>query len=453
MRRLQLFQSILLPVGLAAAVVALSLVMHQRTFSSVTRLMETAGRLEETQRWFQRAEQCVLELIAPANAVFADWDVASHRGRLHRARLKLDEAIAQGRSYGLNVTRLTRLTEEMAAGADEVFENVMRMREAGADSGAQAEALTAASRAMARADEKQMSAVRELGLLTERVRAEQRNILEEHEVSLQARLTMERYVVTLLVLLALGMAWFGWRLRQTDRALAAQRRATEAAQRERLAAIGELCSSVAHGIRNPLAAIRSSTQLTLDLGKLDDASRARLQDVLIEGTRLGDRVSGLLKMARAGSESFEDVCLQDVVAGAVSGLGPELERLGLTLKRELAADPIVVRGDRHQLEQLVVELVSNAMEHSPRGESIIVACQRPGANGRAVLAVDDAGPGVPDAVRSSVFQLFFTTKEHGTGIGLATVKGIARLHEGDVTLARSARGGARFEVTLPTTRT
>lgn len=453
MRRLQLFQSILLPVGLAAAVVALSLVMHQRTFSSVTRLMETAGRLEETQRWFQRAEQCVLELIAPANAVFADWDVATQRSRLHRARLKLDEAIAQGRSYGLNVTRLTRLTEEMAAGADEVFENVTRMHEAGADSGARAEALTAAARAMARADEKQMSAVRELGLLTERVRAEQRNILEEHEVSLQARLTVERYVVTLLVLLALGMAWFGWRLRQTDRALAEQRRATEAAHRERLAAIGELCSSVAHGIRNPLAAIRSSTQLTLDLGKLDDASRARLQDVLTEGTRLGDRVTGLLKMARAGNGAFKDVCLQDVVAGAVSGLGPELERLGLTLKRDLAVDPITVRGDRHQLEQLVVELVSNAMEHSPRGESIIVACQCPGANGRAVLAVDDAGPGVPDAVRSSVFQLFFTTKEHGTGIGLATVKGIARLHDGDVTLARSARGGARFEVTLPTTST
>lgn len=453
MRRLHLFQSILLPVGLAAAVVALSLVMHRRTFSSVTRLMETAGRLEETQRWFQRAEQCVLELIAPANAVFADWDVATQRNRLRLARIRLDEAIAQGRSYGLNVTRLTRLMEEMAARAEEVFENVARMHEAGADNGARAEALIAASRAMARADEKQMSAVRELGLLTERVRAEQRNILEEHEVSLQARLTMERYVVTLLVLLALGMAWFGWRLRQTDLALAEQRRATEAAQRERLAAIGELCSSVAHGIRNPLAAMRSSTQLTLDLGKLDDASRARLQDVLTEGTRLGDRVTGLLKMARAGSGAFEDVCLQDIVVGAVSGLGPELTRLGLKLERDLSPTPISVRGDRHQLEQLVVELVSNAMEHSPPGESILIACRRPGANGLAVLTVDDAGPGVPDAVQSQVFQLFFTTKEHGTGIGLATVKGIARLHKGDVTLARSSRGGARFEVTLPTTST
>lgn len=453
MRRLHLFQTVLLPVGLAAAVVILSLATHQKTFSSVTRLMETASRLEETQRWFQRTEQCVLELIAPANAVFADWDVTTNRERHRRARLRLEEAIAQGRSYGVNVTQLTHLADEIAARTEEVFENVTGMHAAGADLGAKAQALTAASRAMARADEGQLSAVRELGVLTERVRAEQRNILEEHEVSLQARLTMERYVVTLLVLLALGMVWFGWRLRQTDRALAEQRRATEAAQRERLAAIGELCSSVAHGIRNPLASIRSSAQLTLDLGKLDDASRARLQDILAEGTRLGDRVTGLLKMARSGRDAFEDVCLQDIVAGAVSGLGPELARRGLKLDRDLPSTPITVRGDRHQLEQLVVELVSNAMEHSPPGASIVVACRRPGANGRALLAVDDAGPGVPEAIQAQMFQLFFTTKEHGTGIGLATVKGIVRLHNGDVTLVRSSRGGARFEVTLPTVNT
>jgi signal transduction histidine kinase len=99
---------------------------------------------------------------------------------------------------------------------------------------------------------------------------------------------------------------------------------------------------------------------------------------------------------------------------------------------------------------LVIELVSNAMEHSRPGQPIEVRCDRPVQNGTAEIIVEDVGEGVPVEARGRLFDLFFTTKPQGTGIGLATVRRIARLHGGDVALASSPRG-AKFVVSLPTT--
>ncbi|MFQ5411243.1 MAG: PAS domain-containing sensor histidine kinase, partial [Phycisphaerae bacterium] len=300
---------------------------------------------------------------------------------------------------------------------------------------------------MAEMDHQQHEALGALGLLVARNAQARSHLLDTYQKDLRKRLDYERYFIAAVILILVGVLAFGRKLQQAERALIQERRRVEEERRERLAAIGELCSSVAHGIRNPLAAIRSSAQLTLELGRTDDESQQRLRDIMQEGERLGERVNGLLSMARTNAEAFESVDFSGIVAMAVRELRPELDRLGLQVKQSIEDPSITVHGDRRQLEQIVIELLSNAMDHSQSGDQVRVSLQRFG--NMAVLVVEDQGPGVPGAVQDRIFDLFFTTRPEGTGIGLATVKRIARLHGGDVRLTTSSPVGGRFEVTLP----
>jgi signal transduction histidine kinase len=448
--RIRWYQGLILLALFDAFVILFALELDRQTAGSIAKLMDSSSRSEEINRRCRRMEQCVLELNAPGNDVFVSGDAAVERGRLDQAKKQLDSAMKDAEDSKLLIVNLRREVDAMVASAKEVFSRIAESQAGGLDPASRERMLKQAAEAMARMDARQMLAIRQVAILADRSRDEQSRILDEHEASFQARIDLERYFFAFLTLLLFCLLWFGYRLHKTDQELEAQRRQVEEERRERLAAIGELCSSVAHGIRNPLAAIRSSAQLTLQLGKVDDASRSRLTDILSEGARLGDRVTGLLSMARNTPGQFESICLQEVIHNAVTGLAPELDRLGLPLQQEIPQNKIHVNGDRRQLEQLVIELISNAMEHSPQGQAIKIRCERPHDNGLALIAIDDAGPGVNDAVKTRIFDLFFTTKPSGTGIGLATVRRIARMHQGDVQLSPSTRGGACFTVTLPT---
>jgi signal transduction histidine kinase len=448
--RIRWYQGFILLAIFDAFVILFALEVHRDMVGSVEKLMDSTAQAEDVNRLCRRIEQCILELNAPGNDVFVSGNARVERRRLEQARAQLDVALHQADESQLNTIPLKKEVDSMVASAREVFDRFEKSQDKTLTSQERERFLKSASEAMAHMDARQIAAIRNVGILVDRSRDAQKTILDEHEASLQSRVEMESYFIGFIGLLLFGLLWFGYRLHKVDQELEAQRRLAEEERRERLAAIGELCSSVAHGIRNPLAAIRSSAQLTLELGKLDESSRSRLKDILSEGARLGDRVTGLLSMARATSGQFEDIDLQDIIYGAVKGLAPELERLGLALRQDVPDKRIRIKGDRRQLEQLVIELISNAMEYSPRGAQIVLRCDRPHDNGNAQIVIEDAGPGVPAEVRERVFDLFFTTKPSGTGIGLATVKRIARMHQGDVELTSSPRGGACFTVTLPT---
>lgn len=432
-------------------VILLSLQLHGRTVASASELIHAATDLDEQSRWLQLAQQRILELNAPGNDLFRMEDYRLQVARFEVARRNMDETLQQAGKLHIPVALPTREIGEMVASAETVFAEFASIQRADVTEDVRREAIGRAGKAMARMDQWQHESLSRLGLVLAKNAEVRDRLLQEHESDLQSRITYERYFIAAVILILVGILWFGRRLQEYDRALQEQRRRLAEERRERLAAIGELCSSVAHGIRNPLAAIRSSAQLTLELGRMDDASQARLRDILEEGERLGDRVSGLLGMARASAEGFEFVSLGELVAGAVAELRPELERRQIGIQVEIAPEEIRVHGDRHQLEQVVVELLSNSMDHAKAGDCIRVACRRPSANGTAAIEVADEGPGVPEEIRSRIFDLFFTTKPGGTGIGLATIKRYARLHGGDVTLAPSERG-ARFLVTLPVAR-
>lgn len=432
-----------------AGAVVVCLEWHRQTLSSVDRLIERSARLDEQSRSLRRLEQGILELGEPGNDLFESNQLQVERGRFETAKGRIARAIGEAGRTGMDATGLAAAIASIEQSTEQVFEFYREYQAAGNDAGERHTLLQSAARSMAQLDQHHVQAMRTLGLLTARCGAERDELLHRHEDELQNRVAIERYGIACVVVILVGLLYFGQRMRQTTLSLEAERRRTEEERRERLAAIGELCSSVAHGIRNPLAAIRSSAQLSLEHSSLDANGRERLTDILDEAQRLGDRVTGLLNMAKINSAAFSQLNLEEITRSAVRELQPEMNRLGLKVKLELPREQIELLGDRRQLEQAVIELLSNAMEHSPKGGTVGVRCEPPNGDGRARISVEDSGPGVPVDVRPRVFDLFFTTKPAGTGIGLATVKRIARLHEGDVAFECPPGGGARFVVSLP----
>lgn len=432
-----------------AGAVVVSLEWHRQTLASVDRLIERSARLDEQTRWLRRVEQGIVELGEPGNDLFETHELAQARSRFEAARELMTRTIADAARNGMDATAVAAAVQSMARSTEEVFDRFREYESAGEDASRRHAMLQSSAKAMAQLDQYQVQAMRMLGILTARSGAERDELLHRHEDELQNRVAIERYGIACVVVILVGLLYFGRRMRETTLSLEAERKRAEDERRERLAAIGELCSSVAHGIRNPLAAIRSSAQLSLEQGSFDAAGRERLTDILDEAQRLGDRVTGLLNMAKINSASFSPLNLEEITRSAVRELQPEMDRRGLHVRLDLPREQIELQGDRRQLEQVVIELLSNAMEHSPQGGTVGVRCEPPNGDGRARISVEDDGPGVPVDVRTRIFDLFFTTKPAGTGIGLATVKRIARLHDGDVALESPPDGGSRFVVSLP----
>jgi signal transduction histidine kinase len=441
--------------GLAAfdvIVILVSLQLHSRTFDGVAQLVGAANHLDEQSRWLQLAQQRILDVGVPGNDLFrgaAPPDYQLQRERFRQGTANMQATLDSAASVGLDAGLLRTRADDMHKTAESLFAAFEPLSAASLTETQRGDILERAGPLMAQMDNTQYETLRALGSLSARNAAERGGLLQTYEADLQGRVLYERYFIAAVVLILVGVLGLGRRLQQADRALEEQRRCVLEERRERLVAIGELCSSVAHGIRNPLAAIRSSAELSLELGRLDDQSRERLQDIVTEGRRLGDRVSGLLDMARVNASAFEVLDLSEVVLAAAGELRSELTRSGLVLDQALPDCPVLIQGDQRQLGQLVIELLSNAMEHSKPGDVIRLASGGPDSQGLATIVMEDQGPGVAPEVRPRVFDLFFTTKPNGTGIGLAAVKRIARLHGGDVELTGSSSGGAKFVVSLP----
>ena len=433
------------------AVILSSLELHRRTLENTKTMQSTAVKLDDESRSIQRMQEAILALNKPANDLFQDnSNLADETRRLERAKIRIQSAMSDAAEKTIQIDDLNDPVARLTRAAEDVFHQFGAIRAEPADRAANQQRLVDAGRAMARMDDQAQLCMAILARLTQLNASRRIDFLAQQETEITRRLDYERIFIAAVIVILVGMLYFGRRLQAADRALELERHRVKAERRERLAQIGEICSSVAHGIRNPLAAMRSSAQLTLELGKIDDDSRERVNDILSEGRRLGDRVTRLLNFARAKMDAFQTLDLRDLVQESIREVEPELDRRGIRVMCDLPDHPIPIDGDRHQLQQVVIELLSNAMELSQPGDAIQVGCRPPDAAGMAAIFVADQGPGVPAEVRGRIFDLFFTTKPTGTGIGLATVRRIARIHGGDVALADTPSGrGATFVVMLP----
>ncbi|HYC56082.1 MAG TPA: ATP-binding protein [Candidatus Binatia bacterium] len=217
--------------------------------------------------------------------------------------------------------------------------------------------------------------------------------------------------------------------------------------KERLAAVGELASAVAHTIRNPLAGMRASAQqATIELA--DHPSTDLVEAFVRETDRLSARIDALLNFARPFYPEPRIVVLGDLLTEAVAQTRGKAEARGVVVHVEKGTEALAVRVDPALFEQLAIELVANAIDASPRGGAVIVVAAQT-QDGQRYLEVRDAGPGIPEEKAGELFRMFFTTKAKGTGIGLATVKKIADAHGATITVGRASEGGACFRVTLP----
>jgi two-component system NtrC family sensor kinase len=229
---------------------------------------------------------------------------------------------------------------------------------------------------------------------------------------------------------------------------------TQLVQSEKLAAVGQLVSGVAHELNNPLTSIAGLSEFLLEQKELGSKDRGHLQVIQEQAERAGRIVRNLLTFARKGSSERIPVDLNDVIRRTLSLTAYELKLKDIAVERELSGTLPEVSGDRHGLQQVVLNLVTNAahaVAENPRDRPREITVST-WFDGQVHLRVADTGPGIPDEFAQSVFTPFFTTKEpgKGTGLGLSIAYSIVESHGGQITLEpRAPRGGAAFRVDLP----
>jgi two-component system sensor histidine kinase HydH len=217
---------------------------------------------------------------------------------------------------------------------------------------------------------------------------------------------------------------------------------------EHLATLGRLLAGVAHEVRNPLAAIRSTVQLWQRLPE-QARSPTAVDPILQAVDRLNGLVSRLLYFTRSGLDEPRSVDLNAVVRDTLALLAAETKAHAVQIRADLAADLPSIRGSAQTLQQVVLNLASNALQAMPNGGVLRCRTGR-SADGSAVeLEVADTGPGVPAAARQHLFEPFFTTRPDGTGLGLALCREIVQQHGGRIDLVEEPGWGAVFRVTLP----
>src|SRR5437667_993872 len=229
---------------------------------------------------------------------------------------------------------------------------------------------------------------------------------------------------------------------------------TQLVQSEKLAAVGQLVSGVAHELNNPLTSIVGLSEFLLEQKELGKKDRVHLQVIHEQAERAGRIVRNLLTFARKGSAERVPVDLNDVIRRTLSLTAYDLKLKDITVERELSGALPDVFGDRHGLQQVVLNLLTNAahaVAENPRERPRQITVST-WFDGQVHLRVADTGPGISDEVAQSVFTPFFTTKEpgKGTGLGLSITYSIVESHGGQIALEpRGPRGGAAFRVDLP----
>jgi two-component system sensor histidine kinase PilS (NtrC family) len=220
---------------------------------------------------------------------------------------------------------------------------------------------------------------------------------------------------------------------------------------ERLAEMGSMAAGLAHELRNPIAAISGSVEL-LRAGADAPAGDARLMEIVVrEAARLDQLVTRFLEYARPAAPQRGPADLARIASETLEVFVHDPAASRVRVERELASAP--VHCDADQMRQVVWNLLLNAAQAAPaagREEPVrVVVRTAPEAGGGAVLEVEDDGPGIAPQDLPRLFTPFFTTKERGTGLGLATVQRIVDAHQGTIAAGPGARGGARFTVRLP----
>jgi PAS domain S-box-containing protein len=242
-----------------------------------------------------------------------------------------------------------------------------------------------------------------------------------------------------------------------------QRRAAEALRQaqadlahvNRVTTMGELTASLAHEINQPIAAAVTNSNacmrwLARDHPDLAEA-RAAAARAVRDGRRAGEIISRIRLLFKKGAPEREPVDVNEVIRGMIVLLRSEAVRYSISVRTELAADLPQVMADHVQLQQVVMNLMINGMEamKDVDGARELTIRSHCAENGQLLVSISDTGVGLPPQYADQIFNAFFTTKPHGTGMGLRISRSVIESHGGRLWAADNASCGASFYFTLP----
>jgi len=237
-----------------------------------------------------------------------------------------------------------------------------------------------------------------------------------------------------------------------ERKEAAEEKATLQAQlvhADRLATIGQLAAGVAHELNEPLGSILGFAQLAKKCPNLPEQAEQDMEKIITASLYAREVIRKLMVFGRQMPPKKTQVSLNQVVEDGLYFLEGRCAKQGVQVIRNLALDLPEITADPAQLNQILVNLVVNALQAMPGGGTLTVSTRA--SDSSVLLAVEDTGAGMSEEVLEKVFLPFFTTKDvdEGTGLGLAVVHGIVTAHGGSIDVASRPGQGTRFEVHLP----
>ncbi|PYE86066.1 sensor histidine kinase [Pseudoroseicyclus aestuarii] len=222
------------------------------------------------------------------------------------------------------------------------------------------------------------------------------------------------------------------------------------AQSSKLAVLGEMSAAVSHELNQPLAAMKTylaGARLLLQRRRHDEAlsSFQRIDDLI---DRMGAITRQLKSYARKGQEAYAPLDVRSAVSSALAMMEPQLKTRSVGIERSLPPEPVMILGDRLRLEQVIINLLRNALDATKEQADPVIGIELT-AGERMVLTIRDNGPGIEDL--DALFEPFYTTKQpgDGVGLGLAISSGIVTDLGGRLTARNARAGGAIFEVELP----
>jgi signal transduction histidine kinase len=236
---------------------------------------------------------------------------------------------------------------------------------------------------------------------------------------------------------------FKERLRQNERMFRA----------EQLATMGQFAAGIAHELRNPLTAIRSTVQY-LSSEFADDTDQKKLaNDILSEVDRLNNIVGNLLSLAQPAESNPEEIDIPQEIKRCLDFIKAKAKTQNVRLQTDFENDLPKLIFDQAEFRQLLLNVVMNSLQAMPDGGTISIKAKkltnaRHDYN-RILIRIEDEGAGIPSDIREKVFEPFFTTKAGGTGLGLAICNSIVRRYNGEIWVEKAKSCGTEIRIELP----
>jgi signal transduction histidine kinase len=260
-------------------------------------------------------------------------------------------------------------------------------------------------------------------------------------------------VIVLQTALIIALLYEYQRRRRAE--VEAHRRTSELAHVNRRSTAGELSTSIAHELNQPLGAILNNTEAAMMMLNSPSPNLAEIRDTLTDIKRDDQRASEIIlrlrRLLKPTSARDDDIDLNQMIRDVFDLVSWEAASRNVTLQSRLVPHKLRVSGDRVQLQQVILNLVVNGIESmatTADGQRKILGSTALRDGQSAEISISDSGPGIPAENLKRIFEPFFTTKEHGMGMGLSIVRTIVEAHGGEIWAENQSGGGATFHVNL-----